>query len=269
MNTPNYLGRWFAVFQLLFVQSALGQQSASLTLSSASVPRGGSVPLNLSLTSAATAPAGLQWTLSYSPNDITAISVTSGDASSAAGKSVSCAGSPGSYLCIATGVNSNTIGNGVVAVLNVTTSLTAAASTSITLTGTLGATLSGDAIAVSGTGGTLTITSSADTAPPSVPGGLTATAASSSRINLDWSASTDNIGVTGYRVYRNGSQVGTATGTSYAARGPIARGHRPRDLHSPSFTGRRDQRRCAARHRAPLEHHSLLRARGWLRPFRY
>ena len=55
----------------------------------------------------------------------------------------------------------------------------------------------------------------ADTTPPSVPGGLAATAASSSQINLSWNASTDNVGVTGYRIYRAGTQVGTASSTSY------------------------------------------------------
>src|SRR5882724_6206253 len=54
-----------------------------------------------------------------------------------------------------------------------------------------------------------------DTIPPSAPAGLGATAASSSQINLSWSASTDNVGVTGYRIYRSGSQVGTSTSTSY------------------------------------------------------
>ncbi len=39
---------------------------------------------------------------------------------------------------------------------------------------------------------------SADTTPPSAPASLTATAASSTQINLAWSASTDNVGVTGY-----------------------------------------------------------------------
>src|SRR3989344_3657659 len=46
-----------------------------------------------------------------------------------------------------------------------------------------------------------------------------ATAASSSQINLSWTASTDNIGVAGYRVYRNGIQVATASGTFYSDTG--------------------------------------------------
>jgi chitodextrinase len=44
-----------------------------------------------------------------------------------------------------------------------------------------------------------------DTQAPSVPTGLTASAISSSQINLGWNASTDNIGVAGYKIYRNGS----------------------------------------------------------------
>jgi chitodextrinase len=55
-----------------------------------------------------------------------------------------------------------------------------------------------------------------DTTPPSVPTGLTGSAASATLINLSWVASTDNVGVTGYRVYRGGSQIGTSATTTYA-----------------------------------------------------
>src|SRR5207247_170866 len=41
-----------------------------------------------------------------------------------------------------------------------------------------------------------------DTTPPTTPSGLTATAAGSSQINLAWTASTDNVGVTGYLIER-------------------------------------------------------------------
>lgn len=57
--------------------------------------------------------------------------------------------------------------------------------------------------------------STADTTAPSVPAGLSASATSSTQINLTWSAATDNVGVTGYKVYRNGAQITTTTGTSY------------------------------------------------------
>jgi len=54
-----------------------------------------------------------------------------------------------------------------------------------------------------------------DTVAPSVPTGLTATAVSQSQIQLSWTAATDNVGVTGYQIYRNGLLQGTSTGPSY------------------------------------------------------
>lgn len=48
-----------------------------------------------------------------------------------------------------------------------------------------------------------------DTQAPTVPTGLTATVVSSSRINLSWSASTDNVGVSYYQIYRGGSLLWT------------------------------------------------------------
>ena len=58
-----------------------------------------------------------------------------------------------------------------------------------------------------------------DTTPPSAPSSLTATAPSPTEVDLGWTASTDNVGVAGYRVYRNGTLVGSPTGTSYADTG--------------------------------------------------
>jgi chitodextrinase len=62
----------------------------------------------------------------------------------------------------------------------------------------------------------ITSVQAGDATPPSVPTNLSATAVSSSQINLSWNASTDNVGVTGYRVYRNGSQITTTANTSYS-----------------------------------------------------
>src|SRR5439155_10294752 len=61
-----------------------------------------------------------------------------------------------------------------------------------------------------------------DTAAPSVPANLSATAVSTSQINLSWTASTDNVGVSGYRVYRDGSQVAISAQTSFADTGLAA-----------------------------------------------
>ena len=53
-----------------------------------------------------------------------------------------------------------------------------------------------------------------DTTPPSTPGTPAATAVSSSRIDLSWSASTDAVGVSGYRIFRNGSTTPRTTVTT-------------------------------------------------------
>jgi hypothetical protein len=56
-----------------------------------------------------------------------------------------------------------------------------------------------------------------DASSPSIPTGLAATAISSYQINLSWNASTDNIGVAGYVIYRGGSQIAVVrSGTTYA-----------------------------------------------------
>jgi chitodextrinase len=57
---------------------------------------------------------------------------------------------------------------------------------------------------------------STDTQPPTVPTSLTATAISTSQINLAWTASTDNVGVVGYNVYRDGVKIDTTGSTAYA-----------------------------------------------------
>lgn len=66
-----------------------------------------------------------------------------------------------------------------------------------------------------------TTSGTADTQAPTAPGGLTATASSSSQIGLSWTASTDNVGVTGYRIERcsgagctSFAQVGTTSGAN-------------------------------------------------------
>jgi hypothetical protein len=46
-----------------------------------------------------------------------------------------------------------------------------------------------------------------------------ATAQTPKMVKITWSASTDNVGITGYKVYRNGSQVGTSTTSNYTDTG--------------------------------------------------
>lgn len=65
-----------------------------------------------------------------------------------------------------------------------------------------------------------------DSQPPSVPTGLTAAASAPHIINLNWNAASDNIGVAGYDVYRNGALLTSIGATTSYTDTPV----------SPSFT---------------------------------
>ncbi len=54
-----------------------------------------------------------------------------------------------------------------------------------------------------------------DSTPPSTPSDLSTTNVSESSVELSWTASTDNVGVSGYNVYRDGTLLGNAASTSY------------------------------------------------------
>jgi chitodextrinase len=54
-----------------------------------------------------------------------------------------------------------------------------------------------------------------DTVAPSTPASLAAQATATS-VSLAWGAATDNVAVTGYRVYRDGSLLGSTSATSFA-----------------------------------------------------
>ena len=90
-----------------------------------------------------------------------------------------------------------------------------------------------DAAANVGTSANVSVTVSnvADTTPPTAPSNLTAATPTSGntkrKINLSWTASTDNVGVSGYRIWRATSsagpftQIATTTTTSYGDGGLV------------------------------------------------
>jgi chitinase len=55
-----------------------------------------------------------------------------------------------------------------------------------------------------------------------VPANLAATAISSFRVNLTWSASSDDTAVAGYRIFRGGVSIATSTLTNYSDTGLTA-----------------------------------------------
>ncbi|MBA4496279.1 chitinase [Paenactinomyces guangxiensis] len=58
-----------------------------------------------------------------------------------------------------------------------------------------------------------------DTQPPSAPANLTAPVKTDTSVSLSWTASTDNVGVSGYNIYKGSELAGTATGTSFTVTG--------------------------------------------------
>lgn len=114
-----------------------------------------------------------------------------------------------------------------------TSSATLVTSHSIGITGlSSGTTYHYEVVSINSFGNTSTSTdytfttatsSTPDTTPPSSPTNLTAVASSSSEIDLSWTASTDNVGVAGYKILRGGAYVGTTTsGTTFADTGLTA-----------------------------------------------
>jgi hypothetical protein len=68
---------------------------------------------------------------------------------------------------------------------------------------------------VSGGVATVNVSWGADTTPPSTPTNVNVASTGNTTARLTWTASTDNIGVAGYRVYRDGVLRGSPTSTSF------------------------------------------------------
>lgn len=82
--------------------------------------------------------------------------------------------------------------------------------------------LSWSGVAVAAETDTFTINTTitgADTLAPSVPANVSAVATAVDTIELTWDASTDNFGVDGYHVWRDGMQIATTTMTNYVDAG--------------------------------------------------
>jgi chitodextrinase len=78
-------------------------------------------------------------------------------------------------------------------------------------------TYTADAFDTTGVGSPLSaplVATAPDDQPPSTPTGVKLSLASKS-VTVTWAASTDNVAVTGYRIYRNAAAIATSTTTSF------------------------------------------------------
>ncbi|MBZ5538796.1 MAG: fibronectin type III domain-containing protein [Acidobacteriia bacterium] len=195
-----------------------------VTVGTATGAAGATVALTVTFTAGgAPGVSTLQFDLQL-PAALSFSSVATGTAATAAGKSASGNAIAGGVRVLVFGLNQTTIGTGAVAVVSLsiaggtppgTLSVGITNITASDPTGTIN-------VPTTGTGGSVTVSVSPDGIPPSIPTGLTAAAVSSSQINLAWTASTDNVGVTGYKIFRNGTQIATSTATSFQNTGLAA-----------------------------------------------
>jgi len=186
----------------LFVTMAALAQGDTLSLSQGSATNSGTISVNVSLQSSnGQQPAGVQWTVSYSSADFSAIQVTAGPSAIAAGKMVDCAGTPGTYQCIVAGVNNSVIPDGVLAVLSFTISPATLDTTSLVqLQDAIASSPLGIAIPISAAGTTVAIAPAAEisvtpqsvqfayTVGETVPQGQSIKIAASNGGALNWTA---------------------------------------------------------------------------------
>ena len=154
----------FLISLAYLLQCAALAQSVALSAAPASGAIGGLTSFNLSLATATGAqPAALQWTMSYSPSDISSLSLTIAGTAASAAKTLSCAPAAGSTTCLIYGMNTAVIADGVIAQVSVGLSpTTAAASTVVQIAGAVASTATGSSINATGTGRQITIQSAAN-----------------------------------------------------------------------------------------------------------
>jgi hypothetical protein len=113
------------------------------------------------VTTAGALPVALQWTLGYSPVDVSSISATVAGTAATAAATVTCANVSGAVNCVLYGLDDTVVADGVVAQVTVNLSPTTVdVSTAIPVSGVVASTRVGTAISASGTGTVIAIAQS-------------------------------------------------------------------------------------------------------------
>ena len=180
------------VFALLGLTPAYSQ-GVSLAIGTASGSPGSTVSISLSLTTASgLQPAALQWTLGYSPADVSGMTWTVGATAAAAGKQIVCSGN----TCIVYGLNANTISDGVVAVASAQIAPTSLATViPLQFAGVVAASGASDGIPALGLGGLITVNQLAPSLSSLVctPGSVVAPGSTGCMVSLTSSALTGGL----------------------------------------------------------------------------
>jgi uncharacterized protein (TIGR03437 family) len=154
-----FIARVFGCLCLMLgvAASYAAAQQVTVSVSSGSSAPGGAVTLNVSVASVGAASTSLEWTMNYPSSSITNVSVATGSAATAMGKSVTCGNSMGATTCIVFGVNQTTIADGVLAAATFNISAGATSSVPVQITNVIASTAAGQSISASGTGGTISV----------------------------------------------------------------------------------------------------------------
>ena len=140
---------------ILMIPAAFAQTTVKVTPGPAVAGAYGTA--SLSVASSTAVPASMEWTFAYSPTDLSNVRLAAGAAMTSAGKSLSCATTTGQVRCIAWGLNTKLIPNGVLATATFNVSARAASTSPLQITGLAATSALAKTISASGSGATLSI----------------------------------------------------------------------------------------------------------------
>lgn len=147
-----------SVILLMWSGPPLRGQSVALSLASGSAAPSGIVTLNLSSKSVSAQAGSFAWTLNYAAKDLTLVGVSDGPALTSVGKSTTCNLAAGTASCVASGVTASAIPDGVIAAVTFSPApQPSSTSLAVAVSGPGAASLAGDAVAASATGGSISV----------------------------------------------------------------------------------------------------------------
>jgi hypothetical protein len=140
------------------ITSGICFAEVTVQIASDSAIAGGTGSTNISLiTTSGSAPASVQWKLTYSQTDLSGMTLVPAAAVTSAGKTLACVSGAASVECIISGLNTTAIPNGIVATAQFSVPASASESSALGITGVVAASASGTVIPATGAGGTLTV----------------------------------------------------------------------------------------------------------------
>jgi chitodextrinase len=205
----------FALVGSYLLSATHASGSATLTLSPATsnVSLGSTIIVTITENSGTTAVNAVQANLTYDQTKLQFVSIDTSTSAFAL-----TAQSSGGNGTVSIANASSTAVTGAQTVAKVTFTAVGLGASSVNFaagSGIAEATNNTDVLGVS-TGATYTVV---DSTAPSVPTSLAAPTRAATSITVTWTASTDNVGVTGYKIYRGGTQVGTSATPTYTDTG--------------------------------------------------